>query len=119
MADPHPAVVLGGAGLLSAIGGLAGTVAAEWSVVLLAAIVGAGAAAAELETKTLGAVWWLVVKGVCLALLFTAALATAAAKAIDVPPVELLLPLAGLIAYRQEKVIDLVRLILPKKGPTP
>lgn len=117
MADSQAPIVIGSAGLLSAIGGIVGPLAAEWSIVLLAAVIGAAAAASEIETRTTSGVWWVMARGVALALLFAAAGATATAKLLGVPPSELLIPVAGLIAWRQERVLALVAKLLPiKKG---
>lgn len=109
---------LGGAALLAALGGVLGPLVAEWAVVLAAAVIGSGIAASHLETKTVGTVWWLVVRGVGMSLLFTAFAAGLASKAAGLHAVEILWPLSGLIAWQQERVLSLARLLLPKKGPT-
>lgn len=116
MAEPQTSTVIGGAGLLVAVANLVGPLAAEWVLVLMFAAIGAAAAAIELETRTLRAVWWTLVRGVLLALVFSAAAASAAAKVFGVAPVEILFPLAGLIGYRQDKLAGLASLLWTRKG---
>lgn len=119
MADSHAPIVIGGAALLSAFSGVVGPLVAEWTLVMGAAIIGAAALASETKTLTLREVWRIMVKSVAFALLFSAVLAIAAAKFLGVSPHELLIPVAGLLAYRQDRVIALVAKLLPIKRGTP
>ncbi len=116
--DGHGTAV-GGAALLAALGGVLGPIVAEWALVLFAGTVGVLAAISEMETseRTMAGMWWLFVRGLGLALLFTALIATGAAKLIGTSPTELLFPIAGLIAYRQRLALQLLAKFLPlKKG---
>ena len=121
MADPHASAVagaLGGAGLIASLTGAVGPVAAEWSIVLAAAIIGAAIAARDLETKSAGAVWWLMARGVGLSLLFTAGAARLLSSQIDVAASDLLWPLAGLIAWQQDRLYAVaIRFIPTRKDP--
>lgn len=118
MADPHTPAVLGAAGAVAALSGVMGPVAAEWSIVLAAAIIGAAIAARDLETKTAGAVWWLMAKGVGMSLLFTSAAARLVAGQFPgMSAADLLWPLAGLIAWQQDRLAGLAARYLPKRDP--
>lgn len=117
--DGHGTAV-GGAALLAALGGVLGPLAAEWALIALAAVIGTLACISEMDTseRTLSGMWWIFVRGLGLSLLFTALIATAAAKALGVSPHEILWPVAGLLAYKQRLVLDLLAKLMPalKKG---
>ena len=117
-ADPHTPIILGGAGAVAALSGVMGPVAAEWSVVLVAAIIGAAIAARDSETKTAGAVWWLILRGVGMSLAFTSIAARLLAGQIaGMAPADLLWPLAVLIAWKQDRLAGLLRFLPTKRDP--
>lgn len=122
MAEPHSTAVagaLGGAGLIAALTGVVGQVGAGWATVLFASILGAGIAVGELETKSAGAAWWTMFKGVALALLFAAGAAEYVSPHLGMDPIHVLWPLSGFIAWQQGRVLDFARALWAlRKGPS-
>lgn len=118
MAEPSTTgTTLGGAALLAALGGVMGPLMAEWAVVLLGAFIGAIVAVGELETVTLRSAWWVMVRGLGLAVIVTGTAAELIAPYIGLGAPALLLAIAGLIGWRQTRLLADARALWPiKKG---
>ena len=114
MAEPtHTAG--GGALLFATLAAALGPMLAEWALVILGGGLGAFLAASALETDTLKAACLVFVRGFVMAVLFTSAAAAVAAPYLGSTVDWLLFPLAGMIAWRQDKLVDLAGAIFPRK----
>lgn len=120
MADPHTSAaagILGGAGLIASLTGAIGPVAAEWAIVLGAALVGAAIAARDRETPAGGAVWWIAARGIGMSLGLTALVAKLASVTTGLASADLLIPVAFVIAWKQEGLLSYAATLIPKRGP--
>lgn len=122
MAEPSSTSggALGLAVALTAIGGAAGDALGPWAIVILGGLIGAGIGIAHLDTPTLRAAWWVLVRGLLLAVGF------AGVVAVSVLP---MLPEAGepmvlfvvsvAIGFRQLRLLDDLRSLWPGGRPPP
>ena len=114
MAEPtHTAG--GGALLFATLAAALGPILAEWALMVLGGGLGAFLAASALETATLKAACVVFARGFVMAVLFTGTGAALLSHYTGLSPDGLLFALAGMIAWRQDKLADLAGAIFPRK----
>jgi len=111
----------GGTLLLAALTASLGPLLAEWALILVGGFVGSFLAVTALETLTLGRAVVLLLRGVGMSGLFTGAAVALAAPHLGASVDLLILPVAGVIGWQQDRLLSmaLTRLGLAKKEPTP
>ena len=112
----EPAHTTGGGALLFAtLAATLGPLMAEWALIVLGGSMGAFLAATAIETETLKAAAVVFARGFIMAVLFTGATAAVAAPYMGYGVDLLLLPLSGIIAWRQDRLVDLASDIFKRK----
>lgn len=98
-----------------------GPLLAEWSLIFVGGFVGSFLAVTALETLTLRGAALVLLRGICMSALFTGLAVWAAATYLHATVDILLLPVAGLIGWKQERLILVVQKLSPfgKKDTTP
>lgn len=124
MAEPTSSTsgAFGLAVLLTAIGGVAGETLGPWAIVLLGGSIGAAIAVGHMETPTLRGAWWVLVRGVLLAIGFSGIAAVSVVPLLPHGGPLVLFSVAAAIGWRQLKLIDDARALWPfgaarQKGP--
>lgn len=115
MSEPSSPTV-GGAALLASLAASLGPLLAEWALIFIGAFVGAFLAVTALQTLTVKAAVVVLLRGIGMALLFTGVAALMLSPILGQSAGALLLPVAGLIAWRQDKLLALGRRFFESKG---
>lgn len=118
MAEPHGTA--GSALGLGLLGAALGPVLAQWALIFVGGFLGACLAVAAAHTPTARAALGVLAKGIITSVLFTGLAATLAAPYVGGSVDLLLLPVAGLLGWRHDKlgvVADrLLALVRPGKS---
>lgn len=108
----------GSALLLAALGAALGPLLAEWALILVGGFVGSFLAVTALETMTLKGAAIVLFRGLGMSALFTGAAVALAAPHIGASVDLLLLPMAGVIGWKQDKLLGFAQRLLSKKEPS-
>lgn len=106
---------IGGALLLATLTAAVGPLLAEWALILVGGFVGSFLAVTALETLTLRAAAVVLARGLGMSLLFTGLLAALAAPHLGASSGALLLPVAGAIGWKQDRLLRYFKLVTGKK----
>lgn len=116
MAEPTTTTTTGGALLLATLAAAMGPLLAEWTIVIVGAALGSFLAATSTPTDSLRRAVLIFVRGLVMGAAFTSMVAALIAPHVDVAAEFVLLPVAALIGWGQERLIGLVRALATRKG---
>lgn len=114
MTEPATSVK-GGSLLLAALIAAMGPLLAEWVLIVLGGFIGSFLAVTALETLTFRGAAIVLARGVGMSALFTASAAALAAPHIGATVDLLLLPMAGLIGWQQDRLLSMIPRFPAKK----
>lgn len=108
MTEPTTGTAAGGSLMLAALGASLGPLLAEWSMILVGGFVGSFLAVTALKTLTISSAAITLARGVAMSSLFTGLAVWAAAPYLHASIDILLLPVAGVIGWQQDKLLGLL-----------
>lgn len=108
MTEPTTTTAAGGSLLLAALAASLGPLLAEWALILVGGFVGSFLAVTALETMTIGRAAITLFRGVGMSTLFTGLAVSLAAPHVGGAVDLLLLPVAGVIGWQQDRLLGVV-----------
>lgn len=116
MTEPTTSAGAGGL-LLAALAASLGPLLAEWALILVGGFVGSFLAVTALETMTMRGAATVLFRGLGMSCLFTGVAVTLAAPYVGASVDILLLPIAGVIGWQQDRLLGFAQRFLAKKEP--
>lgn len=108
MTEPTTTTAAGGSLLLGALTASLGPLLGPWLLILVGGFVGSFLAVTSIETVTLGRAMVLLLRGVGMSALFSGLAVVLVAPQVGASVDLLLLPVAGLIGWQQDRLLSLV-----------
>lgn len=115
----EPTTATGGGLLLATLTAAFGPLLGEWTLIFVGGFVGSFLAVTALETVTIKGAAVVLFRGLGMSVLFTSVAVTLAAPYIGSSADLLLLPIAGVIGWQQDKLLSVVQRWLPSKKEAP
>jgi len=119
MTEPTTTTAAGGALLLAALTASLGPLLGQWTLIIVGGFVGSFLAVTALETVTLGRAVLLLLRGVGMSGLFSGVAVVLVAPHVGATADLLLLPVAGVIGWQQDRLLSVALARFGKKDSAP